>query len=126
MPRPQAPVPHQELVARELHGETVVDPYAWMRDRENGEVLEHLTAENAYVEATLEHLADHKRRRIALETKEIYAPLAHRLGMAAIRWELEDLAFKHLESEAYRKLVKKIDTTRREREELIHLCRHLP
>src|SRR5687768_14434823 len=58
---------------------------------------------------TLEHLRTDKRRRIALETHEIYAPLAHRLGMAQIRWELEDLAFKHLEPEAYRELAKKID-----------------
>ena len=41
---------------------------------------------------TLEHLSEDRRHRIALETREIYAPLAHRLGMAAIRWELEDLA----------------------------------
>ncbi|MGH7540506.1 MAG: RelA/SpoT family protein, partial [Gemmatimonadota bacterium] len=68
---------------------------------------------------TLEHMQAVKRERIALETREIYAPLAHRLGMGRVRWELEDLAFKHLEPEGYRKLVSKIDATRREREELI-------
>jgi GTP diphosphokinase / guanosine-3',5'-bis(diphosphate) 3'-diphosphatase len=62
---------------------------------------------------TLEHLRTDKRRRIALETREIYAPLAHRLGMAQIRWELEDLAFKHLEPDAYRELAKKIADRRR-------------
>jgi GTP diphosphokinase / guanosine-3',5'-bis(diphosphate) 3'-diphosphatase len=72
---------------------------------------------------TLEHLRTDKRRRIALETREIYAPLAHRLGMAQIRWELEDLAFKHLESEAYRDLAKKIADRRREREEQIEALR---
>ena len=65
---------------------------------------------------TLEHLPDHKRRRIALETREIYGPLAHRLGMAAIRWELEDLAFKFLEPEEYEALGKKLRQRRRARE----------
>jgi GTP pyrophosphokinase len=65
---------------------------------------------------TLEHLAEDRRSRIALETREIYAPLAHRLGMAAIRWELEDLAFKFLEPEEYRGLIKKINRRRKERE----------
>jgi len=68
---------------------------------------------------TLEHLPEHKRRRIALETREIYAPLAHRLGMAAIRWELEDLAFKALEPDEYDALVKKIKQRRRARERQI-------
>ena len=68
---------------------------------------------------TLEHLAEDRRHRIALETREIYAPLAHRLGMAAIRWELEDLAFKFLEPEMYRELIKKIKRRRKERERQI-------
>jgi GTP diphosphokinase / guanosine-3',5'-bis(diphosphate) 3'-diphosphatase len=72
---------------------------------------------------TLEHLRTDKRRRIAMETREIYAPLAHRLGMAQIRWELEDLAFKHLEPDAYRDLAKKIADRRREREEHIEALR---
>jgi guanosine-3',5'-bis(diphosphate) 3'-pyrophosphohydrolase len=53
---------------------------------------------------TLEHLADEKRRSIALETREIFAPLANRLGMGRIKWELEDLCFKYLEPEAYREI----------------------
>ncbi len=65
---------------------------------------------------TLEHVSAAKRERIALETREIYAPLAHRLGVARVKWELEDLAFKFLEPDAYRDLVKKIRRTRRERE----------
>ena len=72
---------------------------------------------------TLEHLRADKRRRIALETREIYAPLAHRLGMATIRWELEDLTFKHLEPEAYRELAKKVADRRAEREEHIEALR---
>ncbi|MHB1195152.1 MAG: RelA/SpoT family protein [Longimicrobiales bacterium] len=65
---------------------------------------------------TLEHLPPPKRARIAQETRDIYAPLAHRLGMAAIRWELEDLAFKFLEPEAYDALAKQVKQKRRERE----------
>jgi len=68
---------------------------------------------------TLEYLEEGRRQRIALETREIYGPLAHRLGMAAIRWELEDLAFKFLEPEMYRELIKKIKRRRKERERQI-------
>jgi len=72
---------------------------------------------------TLEHLRTDKRTRIALETREIYAPLAYRLGMAQMRWELEDLAFKHLEVDAYRELAKKIAERRIEREGQIEALR---
>jgi GTP diphosphokinase / guanosine-3',5'-bis(diphosphate) 3'-diphosphatase len=72
---------------------------------------------------TLEHLREEKRRRIALETREIYAPLAHRLGMATIKWELEDLCFKFLEPDAYKDLARKIAEKRTEREQLIELLR---
>ncbi|HEX6927465.1 MAG TPA: bifunctional (p)ppGpp synthetase/guanosine-3',5'-bis(diphosphate) 3'-pyrophosphohydrolase [Longimicrobiaceae bacterium] len=72
---------------------------------------------------TLEHLREEKRRRIALETREIYAPLAHRLGVATIKWELEDLCFKFLEPEAYKELARKIAEKRTEREELIERMR---
>ncbi|MBI4521081.1 MAG: bifunctional (p)ppGpp synthetase/guanosine-3',5'-bis(diphosphate) 3'-pyrophosphohydrolase, partial [Gemmatimonadetes bacterium] len=68
---------------------------------------------------TLDPLPRDRQERIALETREIYAPLAHRLGMAAVRWELEDLAFKFLEVQAYRSLARKIRQTRTEREQQI-------
>jgi GTP pyrophosphokinase len=57
---------------------------------------------------TLESLPEDKQRRISLETRDLYAPLAHRFGMAKMRWELEDLAFKFLESDDYRKLAKMV------------------
>ncbi len=72
---------------------------------------------------TLQHLREEKRRRIALETREIYAPLAHRLGMAHIKWELEDLCFKFLEPESYKELARKIADKRTEREGLIDSLR---
>ncbi|HUP18837.1 MAG TPA: bifunctional (p)ppGpp synthetase/guanosine-3',5'-bis(diphosphate) 3'-pyrophosphohydrolase [Gemmatimonadota bacterium] len=68
---------------------------------------------------TLEYLPDEKRRRIARETMDIYAPLAHRFGIATIRWELEDLGFKFLEPEEYRELAKKVQAKRKERERMI-------
>jgi GTP pyrophosphokinase len=68
---------------------------------------------------TLEHLDPGRQLRIALETREIYAPLAHRLGMARVRWELEDLSFKFLEPEEYRALSDTVSDKRSEREALI-------
>ena len=72
---------------------------------------------------TLDYLREEKQRRIALETREIYAPLAHRLGVAAIKWEMEDLCFKYLEPQAYRELAGKVAEKRREREEWIENLR---
>ena len=68
---------------------------------------------------TLEYLPEEKRLRIARETRDIYAPLAHRFGMATIRWELEDLSFKFIEPDAYRALAKKVQAKRKERERMI-------
>ncbi len=68
---------------------------------------------------TLEYLPEDKRQRIAQETRDLYAPLAHRFGMAKMRWELEDLAFKHLESPEYKGLAKLVSQKRGERESLI-------
>ena len=68
---------------------------------------------------TLDWLPPEKRARIAQETRDLYAPLAHRFGMAKMRWELEDLAFKHLETEDYKALAKKVSQKRGEREALI-------
>lgn len=68
---------------------------------------------------TLEYLPEQKRKRIAKETLEIYAPLAHRLGLAQIKWELEDLAFKYLNPEAYEDIARRVAQTRKQREEYI-------
>jgi GTP pyrophosphokinase len=68
---------------------------------------------------TLGFLPEEKQRRIARETRDLYAPLAHRFGMAKMRWELEDLAFKHLETDDYKALARKVAQKRGEREKLI-------
>ena len=68
---------------------------------------------------TLGALGPEKQQRIARQTMEIYAPLAERLGIWQIKWELEDLAFKALEPEAFRDLAKLLDTRRKGRETYI-------
>ena len=66
---------------------------------------------------TLGALKEEKRQRIARETREIYAPLANRLGIGRFKWELEDLAFKLLEPEAFREIQHEVASKRSEREE---------
>ena len=65
---------------------------------------------------TLGSLQADKQQRIARETREIYAPLANRLGIGRFKWELEDLAFKLLEPEAFREIQQEVATKRSERE----------
>ncbi len=61
---------------------------------------------------TLEYLKPEKRKRIAKETLEVYAPIAHRLGMSKIRSELEDLSFRYLEPEEYKRLKEEVESRR--------------
>jgi guanosine-3',5'-bis(diphosphate) 3'-pyrophosphohydrolase len=68
---------------------------------------------------TLEHLPPEKRIRIARETLEIYAPIAHRLGMGKIRGELEDLAFRYLEPDAYEEVTKAVESRRKVSEDFL-------
>ena len=65
---------------------------------------------------TLHYLKPEKRQRISQETLDIYAPIAHRLGMGKVRSELEDLAFRYLYPEDYNALAKKVDARRTELE----------
>jgi len=68
---------------------------------------------------TLKHLDMDRQRRIARETLDIYAPLANRLGIWQIKWELEDLSLRYLEPDAYRELATLLDEKRGVREEYI-------
>ncbi len=67
---------------------------------------------------TLGCLPEPKRREISQETLDIFAPLAHRLGIFRFKWELEDLALRYLEPEVYRDLARRIPMRRQEREEV--------
>ena len=66
---------------------------------------------------TLDAMPEHKRRSKALETREIFAPLANRLGIWHLKWDLEDLAFKYLETDAYRQMQQLVADKRADREE---------
>jgi GTP pyrophosphokinase len=68
---------------------------------------------------TLQYLSLEKQKETAQETREIYAPLAHRLGMWRLKWELEDLAFLYLEPDKYNEIKAKVAESRTSREEYI-------
>src|ERR1700734_3553110 len=69
---------------------------------------------------TLEHLKPEKQQKIARETLDIYAPLAHRLGMGKLRGELEDLAFRYTDPYAYEQVSTEVDALRGKGEEFLH------
>lgn len=69
---------------------------------------------------TLRYMRSDKQKRIAQETLEIFAPLAHRLGIFTIKWELEDLSFRYLEPDKYYDLVDQMKQKRHVREEIVN------
>jgi GTP pyrophosphokinase len=71
-------------------------------------------------------LAPAERRRIALETRDLYAPIANRLGIWGVKWELEDLAFRELHPEDYRRIAAALNEKRRDRETyILRVCAQL-
>ncbi|MBU0579883.1 MAG: bifunctional (p)ppGpp synthetase/guanosine-3',5'-bis(diphosphate) 3'-pyrophosphohydrolase, partial [Candidatus Margulisbacteria bacterium] len=69
---------------------------------------------------TLQYLTPEQQNNISLETREIYAPLAHRLGMGSVKWELEDLALRYLEPEAFQDIKKRVAEKRKDREKYLN------
>ena len=69
---------------------------------------------------TIEYLTPAKRMEKSRETLDIYAPLAHRLGIWEMKWQLEDLAFRQLDPEGYKEISERLNSTRTSREAYIH------
>ena len=69
---------------------------------------------------TLDYQSERKQQEISQETMEIFAPLAHRLGIFRFKWELEDLAFSYLNHNVYREVASRLKKKRREREEYVN------
>jgi GTP diphosphokinase / guanosine-3',5'-bis(diphosphate) 3'-diphosphatase len=65
---------------------------------------------------TLQGLSPERQKKVAEETMQIFAPLAHRLGIWQVKWQLEDIAFKYIYPEVYQEITEKVARTRRERE----------
>lgn len=76
-------------------------------------------AERTFAMRELKFASEDRQKRVAQEVMTIYAPLAHRLGIAQLKWELEDLAFRYLEPEEYKKIASLLNEKRSEREAYI-------
>ncbi|MEJ2212622.1 MAG: bifunctional (p)ppGpp synthetase/guanosine-3',5'-bis(diphosphate) 3'-pyrophosphohydrolase [Gammaproteobacteria bacterium] len=77
-------------------------------------------AERVHIARMLKYCDEATQRRMALETRDIYAPLANRLGVWQLKWELEDLSLRYLEPEKYMELAKSLKGRRHDRENYIH------
>ena len=77
-------------------------------------------ADRLCVLRSTEQLSDGMRKQIASEAMEIYAPLANRLGIGAIKWEMEDLAFRHLHPDEYKSIAKGLKAKRLERDKYVN------
>ena len=76
-------------------------------------------AERTSVIRAVKNASDERRLKVAREVFDIYAPLAHRLGIGQIKWELEDLSFRYLEPDAYKKIASLLDEKRLDRQEYV-------
>ena len=76
-------------------------------------------AERTFAIRELKDANDERQQRVAREIFDVYAPLAHRLGIGQIKWELEDLSFRYLEPDAYKHIARLLDEKRLQRDSYI-------
>jgi guanosine-3',5'-bis(diphosphate) 3'-pyrophosphohydrolase len=117
---PPAPEAAEALARKKRHGETTKSAanlrkilLAMAKDLR---VMVIKLADRLHNMRTLGAMPEHRQKKVAQETLQIFAPLAHRLGIWQIKWQLEDLAFKYINPEAYNDLKQKLDKTRAQRE----------
>jgi len=109
--------PGKELAARQQQTENLRKMLVAMA--EDLRVVFIKLADRLHNMRTLDALSPEKRRGIAQETLEIYTPLAHRLGIWELKWQLEDLSFRYLEPRKYRQIVSLVAARRAQRESFI-------
>jgi len=122
---------HEDVIADEDAGAEEIQPYPRARRRDlANETLRKVflamgddirvvlikLADRLHNMRTLGYIPEDKRRRIAQQTLDIFAPLANRLGIWQIKWELEDLAFRYVDPDAYREIAENLAERRQDRE----------
>ncbi|MHB0989540.1 MAG: RelA/SpoT family protein [Bellilinea sp.] len=116
-PPEELPPMAAKLKRRDLANETLRKVFLAMGD--DIRVVLIKLADRLHNMRTLGYMSEAKRQRIAQETMDIFAPLANRLGIWQIKWELEDLAFRYLNPEKYREIAENLAERRQDREEMI-------
>jgi GTP diphosphokinase / guanosine-3',5'-bis(diphosphate) 3'-diphosphatase len=109
----------EELYARNASLETENFRKLFLTFAEDVRVILIIIAEHLQIMRTLDSFPEEKRQNIAREASFLYAPLAHRMGLYAVKTELEDLSLKHTNREIYREIATKINETKRSRDKFI-------
>jgi len=108
-----------ELYARNASLETENFRKLFLTFAEDVRVILIIIAEHLQIMRTLDMFPEENRQNIARETSFLYAPLAHRMGLYAVKTELEDLSLKHTNREIYREIAHKLNETKRSRDQFI-------
>jgi GTP diphosphokinase / guanosine-3',5'-bis(diphosphate) 3'-diphosphatase len=109
-----------ELYARNASLETENFRKLFLTFAEDVRVILIIIAEHLQIMRTLDSFPEEKRQNIAREASFLYAPLAHRMGLYAVKTEMEDLSLKHTNPDIYREIAEKLNETKRSRDQFIY------